>query len=172
MDKKEKFKGFLESLKGNGQDSLIEYVNQGFQVCFENNQQGKLKQWEEQDQNERNTYNKFVKDKMAGDYNKAGPAWAKMHNRKVDDVFGDDARLKEFMNSKFNFNEFEKEDWGRYWMLSQHADKYIKFQKHALEIIEKYLGNEHSHYKYLADRISCKESGTQKYNTQDGCNKK
>ena len=35
MNKKQKFKIFLESLKGNGQDKLIESVKQGFQTCFE-----------------------------------------------------------------------------------------------------------------------------------------
>jgi len=36
MNKKQKFEKFLESLKGNGQDVLIESLKQGFQVCFEN----------------------------------------------------------------------------------------------------------------------------------------
>ena len=35
MNNKAKFETFLESLKGNGQDSLIESVKQGFKVCFE-----------------------------------------------------------------------------------------------------------------------------------------
>jgi len=35
MNNKEKFENFLESLKGNGQDTLIESVKQGFQVCYE-----------------------------------------------------------------------------------------------------------------------------------------
>ena len=37
MNKNKKFEAFLESLKGNGQDQLIESVKQGFQVCFEAN---------------------------------------------------------------------------------------------------------------------------------------
>jgi len=36
MNKKQKFKSFLESLKDNGQDTLIEIVKQGFKSCFEN----------------------------------------------------------------------------------------------------------------------------------------
>jgi len=36
MNKIEKFETFLESLKGQGQDSLIESVKKGFKVCFEN----------------------------------------------------------------------------------------------------------------------------------------
>jgi len=35
MNKKEKFEAFLENLKGNNQDELIETVKQGFQSCFE-----------------------------------------------------------------------------------------------------------------------------------------
>ena len=35
MNNEQKFKNFLESLKGNGQDSLIESVKKGFQVCHE-----------------------------------------------------------------------------------------------------------------------------------------
>jgi len=35
MNNKAKFENFLESLKGNGQDTLVESVKQGFQVCFE-----------------------------------------------------------------------------------------------------------------------------------------
>ena len=139
-------------------------------VSLESNEQ--LKHWSEQDQTERNTYAKYVKDELKGNWENAGKIWAKLKNRSSDDVFGDDARLKEFMNTKFNFDEFDKEDWHRYWVLSQHADKYIEFQKHALEIIKKYLGSDHINYKYLCDRISCKETGTQKYNTQDGCNKR
>jgi len=35
MNNIQKFENFLESLKGNGDDSLIESVKQGFQACFE-----------------------------------------------------------------------------------------------------------------------------------------
>jgi len=38
MNNKEKFENFLESLKGNGQDVLIESVKQGFEVCFESSE--------------------------------------------------------------------------------------------------------------------------------------
>ena len=36
MNKKQKFMSFLESLKGNGQDKLVESMKRGIQVCFEN----------------------------------------------------------------------------------------------------------------------------------------
>ena len=35
MNKKEKFENFLESLKGNEQDNLIETIKSGFQTCYE-----------------------------------------------------------------------------------------------------------------------------------------
>jgi len=35
MNKIKKFETFLESLKGQGQDSLIESVKKGFKACFE-----------------------------------------------------------------------------------------------------------------------------------------
>lgn len=36
MKNTKKFKNFLESLKGKGQDTLIESVKKGFNICFEN----------------------------------------------------------------------------------------------------------------------------------------
>jgi len=35
MNKKQKFETFLESLKGNGQDTLLESLKQGFHACYE-----------------------------------------------------------------------------------------------------------------------------------------
>jgi len=43
MNNIKKFEKFLESLKGKGQDTLIESVKQGFQACFEN-EESTLKQ--------------------------------------------------------------------------------------------------------------------------------
>lgn len=43
MDNKQKFNKFLESLKGKGQDTLIESVKQGFQACFEMADESELK---------------------------------------------------------------------------------------------------------------------------------
>ena len=35
MNSKEKFKNFLESLKGKGQDVMVENIEEGFRACFE-----------------------------------------------------------------------------------------------------------------------------------------
>jgi len=40
---KDKFIAFLESLKGEGQDTLIESVKKGFDVCYENDMNSSTK---------------------------------------------------------------------------------------------------------------------------------
>jgi hypothetical protein len=52
-------------------------------------------------------------------------------------------------------------------LLAQHCDDNRDFQKNALSIIKKYQGTDHSHYKYLYDRISMGLTGKQKYGTQN-----
>lgn len=69
------------------------------------------------------------------------------------------------------YDELSEEGWSHLWMLAQHADDDRSLQQKYLKIILQYLGTDHGHYKYLYDRISCGLSGTQKYGTQNGCNK-
>ena len=121
------------------------------------------------DQAERNAYKKFVADRAGGDWSRGARLYAKLKNRPADDIFGDDARLQQFMRIKFDFANFTKQDWRDFWLLSQHADKYPGFQKQALDAIEKHLGQGNDYYRYLADRISCARTGQQKYGTQDIC---
>ncbi len=71
----------------------------------------------------------------------------------------------------FDFNDFSNKDWDNYWLLAQHCDFDIKLQQNALKIIEKYKSQDSSEYKYLYDRISCSLTGTQKFGTQDICQK-
>ena len=122
-----------------------------------------------QDQSERNEYKQFVQSKANGDYDRGAEMYADIKKRSKDDVFGDKSRLNKFMNMKFNFNKFTDKDWDEYWLLAQHCDSNIDFQKQALAIIKKYQGVDHDHYKYLYDRISCALTGKQKYGTQDIC---
>ena len=128
---------------------------------------GRLEIWVKGDQNERNEYKNYVQTKFNGDYRKGAQAWAQMKNRPTDDVFNDKARLDAFMKADFDFNTFDEQDWNNYWLLAQHCDKNREFQKKALDIIEQYLGTEHSHYKYLYDRLSLALTGKQKYGTQN-----
>ena len=131
----------------------------------------KLRAFVSADQAERNEYKNFVSTKADGDYTLGAKLWAAKKKRPANDVFGDLARQQKFMKMTFNFDKFTDQDWDNYWMMSQHCDHDRPFQQKALDIIKQYLGDSHSHYKYLSDRISCGLKGTQKYSTQDGCDK-
>jgi len=131
----------------------------------------KLRAFVSADQAERNEYKNFVSTKAHGDYTRGAKLWAAKKKRPANDVFGDLARQQKFMKMTFNFDKFADQDWDDYWMMAQHCDHDRSFQQKALDIIKQYLGDSHSHYKYLSDRISCGLKGTQKYSTQDGCDK-
>jgi len=120
-----------------------------------------------QDQAERNEYANFVKSQAGGDWIKGAKMYAQLKKRPSNDIFGDATRLNQFMKMKFNFDKFTDEDWDNYWLLAQHCDDHREFQKNALSIIKKYQGTDHSHYKYLSDRISVGLTGKQKYGTQN-----
>jgi hypothetical protein len=66
---------------------------------------------------------------------------------------------------------FSDKDWDNFFLLAQHFDSDRKLQKQAQKVLLKYRGEEDSNYHYITDRISCAETGTQKYGTQNGCNK-
>jgi pyrimidine deaminase RibD-like protein/GNAT superfamily N-acetyltransferase len=131
---------------------------------------GPLASMVSQDQAERNAYKQFVQSKAGGDWNKGAQMYAQLKGRPSDDIFGDSANQDRFMKMTFDFDTFTDDDWNNYWMMAQHCDKNRDFQRQALAAIEKYQGQDHSHYHYLYDRISCGTTGTQKYGTQDGCN--
>jgi len=120
-----------------------------------------------QDQSERNEYKNFVKSQAGGDWSKGAKMYAQIKKRPSNDIFGDASRLNQFMKMKFDFDKFTDEDWDNYWLLAQHCDDNRNFQKNALSIIKKYQGTDHSHYKYLYDRISMGLTGKQKYGTQN-----
>ena len=79
--------------------------------------------------------------------------------------------MEKFTPIYFDFDSFSDDDWENYWLISQHADMYPNFQKDALETISQYLGKDNDNYRYLHDRISCRQTGTQKYGTQNICEK-
>ena len=121
----------------------------------------------DQDQAERNEYAQFVKSQAGGDWTKGAKMYAQIKKRPANDIFGDAARLNQFMKMTFDFDKFTDEDWDNYWLLAQHCDDNRAFQKQALATIKKYQGTDHSHYKYLYDRISVGLTGKQKYGTQN-----
>lgn len=122
-----------------------------------------------QDQQERNEYQHFVQTKANGDWDNGAKLYANLKHRNPDDIFGEKERLNSFTKMIFDFDTFTDTDWDNYWLLSQHCDFDVKFQQRALEIIEKYKGQDSNKYKYLYDRISCNLTGTQKFGTQDIC---
>jgi hypothetical protein len=130
-----------------------------------------LSQMVKDDQSERRRYSNFVLSKFDGDYEKGAKEFAKINNRDTNDIFNDSVRLKKFTQIEFDFKLFTEKDWENYWLLAQHSDLYPEFQKKALNLIEKHLGTNSELYCYLYDRISCRESGKQKYGTQDICEK-
>jgi hypothetical protein len=137
----------------------------------QNSQSDILTNFKNQDQEERNEYQKFVHSEFNGDYERAAKEYAKLKNRSFDDIFGDKERMEKFISIDFDFDGLSDEDWENYWLLSQHADTNPNFQKDALKTISQYLGKDNDNYKYLHDRISCRETGTQKYGTQNICKK-
>lgn len=151
---------------------LTEYLNAVYDLFEQESRPAsypELKTLVQQDQDERNAYADFVKNTMKGDWEKGAIAWAKMKRRQPDDIFLDGERQRRFQGMTFDFKTFTPQDWENYWLLSQHADNNRAFQKKALANILQHLGREHSHYQYLADRISCGERGTQQFGTQDIC---
>jgi hypothetical protein len=93
-----------------------------------------------------------------------------------EDVFGDkkSGRQEQFANlfsslTDDDYNDFSEEDWSNFWLVAQHADSNRPLQKKAQEILLNYKGEESGYYRYITDRISCAERGSQKYGTQAGC---
>ncbi len=146
---------------------LFNIIYENIKITHSNPDSEFLDALEKEDQRERNNYKKFVETEMGGNYNTGAKEWAKRMNRPLNDVFNDSERLKKFMEYPFRFQTFSKNDWERFWILSQHCDDSIKFQQWALQVIEQYLGKKSSHYKYLYDRIAINSGNEQKYGTQN-----
>ena len=140
-----------------------EYLNENYSQ--------KLKHLGDSDQALRNKW--AVKMKKAGGFSKELAAeFAKEHGTTTDDLFKDAERQKEFESlfnslSEENFNNFTDDDWNNLWLLAQHADANRGIQREVRDILKRY--NRQEEYKYIADRVSCGESGEQKYGTQDIC---
>lgn len=86
-----------------------------------------------------------------------------------DDMFGDKARAQQILSlpDRVVWGSMSKDDWHNLALLTQHMDGAPGFQKRVREIFRKWLGEDSNQYKYLDDRISCRETGTQRFGTQD-----
>jgi hypothetical protein len=97
-----------------------------------------------------------------------GPRWTR-----VDE--GNTAELKNLLARYqwFTISEFGEEADNNAWLLVQHADRDLAFQKHVLQVLEKlYPKNEtsRSNYAYLYDRVAAiGEKRPQRYGTQGHC---
>ena len=120
-----------------------------------------------QDQKERKDYQNFINQKAKGDWEEGVKMWVAHKKRSIDDVFDEKKRLAKFTKTDFDFSSFDEDDWENYWLLCQHCDFNLPFQKKALQMIKKNLGTNNDHYKYLSDRISMATTGRQKYGTQN-----
>ena len=133
----------------------------------------KLKHLRNSDQELRNKW--AAKMDKGGGYSKELAAeFAKEHGTTTDDLFKDAERQKEFESlfnslSEEDFDNLSDEDWKNLWLVAQHADHNRKFQGRVRDVLKTY--NREEEYKYIADRISCGESGGQEYGTQDICRK-
>ena len=155
----------IESLIEKHSSKRLEYLNENYSQ--------KLKQLRNSDQELRNKWAEIMN--KEGGYSKELAAdFAKEHGTKTDDLFNDAERQKEFEPlfnslSEEDFNNFTDDDWKNLWLLTQHADHNRELQKRVRDVLKTY--NREEEYKYIADRISCGESGTQEYGTQDICEK-
>ncbi len=133
----------------------------------------KLKSLRDSDQELRNKW--AAKMNKAGGYSKElASEFAGEYGTTTDDLFNDQQRQKEFKTlfsslSEEDFNNFADQDWKNLWLVAQHADNDRELQRRVGYILKKHKRQEE--YKYIADRISCGESGEQKYGTQDICEK-
>ena len=91
------------------------------------------------------------------------------HGTTLDDMFGDKSRHKRILDlpSKIRWSSLADPDWNNLWIITQHMDQFPDFQERMLGIFLRHRGEDHSQYQYLADRVSCRETGTQRFGTQD-----
>jgi hypothetical protein len=91
------------------------------------------------------------------------------HGTTDDDMFGDKSRAAQILSlpDRLDWDSMTEDDWHNIALLTQHMDGAPAFQKRMLTIFRKWRGEGSSQYQYLHDRISCRETGTQLFGTQD-----
>lgn len=122
------------------------------------------------DQKARREYQSLLKSYPS--WEQARDAWVEEHGVPTDDLFGDKERfpvVKTYLQ-KMEW-DLSEDDWHDLWLLAQHFDWDREFQRVVLSGIKKNLGTDCDEYRYLYDRISCGCTGTQRYGTQDQCDK-
>ena len=143
-----------------------------FKIVIKENKEiiSRLKSLEQKDQAERNEYLKKYLEPFG--YEKGVAKWIKDKKRRPDDVFGDKVRhpeIKKLIRKLINLGKpLDEDTLNVVNILVIHLDQDRNFQKEFLQFLTKYHFNS-GPYKSISDRISCGESGTQKYGTQNIC---
>ncbi len=83
-------------------------------------------------------------------------------------------RLKALLHEHgwFRISTFGKQADAHAWLLVQHADRDIEFQKHTLAVLERMVSEGETspqNYAYLYDRVAVAEGRPQRYGTQGEC---
>jgi len=91
------------------------------------------------------------------------------HGTTDDDMFGDKSREEKILSlpDRLDWGSLTDDDWHNIAVLTQHMDGAPAFQKRMLTIFRQWRGEDSRQYQYLHDRISCRETGTQMFGTQD-----
>jgi hypothetical protein len=130
----------------------------------------RLKAFEQHDQAQRNEYLKNYLKPLG--YEKGVAKWIKDKNRKPDDVFDDKknhSEIKKLVKQLIKQDSpLDDDSLDTVNILVIHMDQDRGFQKDFLQFLTKhhYMSGP---FKSISDRLSCAESGTQKYGTQNGC---
>jgi len=96
-------------------------------------------------------------------------AFVEEHGTSLDDMFGDKSRHAQILSlpDRLDWGKMTEDDWHNLAVLTQHMDSEPGFQAGMLKIFRQWRGDASSQYQYLADRISCRETGTQRFGSQD-----
>jgi hypothetical protein len=132
------------------------------------------------DQAPRNAWKRFLMDQDAWppteeDLHRLRPIFARERGTSTSDIFGDRARQKkvsqllQHLHTHALWKSLSDRDWENLWLLVQHMDAHPTAQRDLLPILRQWRGEHSDAYRYLADRISCRETGTQAYGTQLVC---
>jgi 8-oxo-dGTP pyrophosphatase MutT (NUDIX family)/RNA:NAD 2'-phosphotransferase (TPT1/KptA family)/GNAT superfamily N-acetyltransferase len=119
----------------------------------------------QQDQQERKYYEDNYESKYP-DWREAAKAYAKDKGRPTDDIFGDGPRLlkaKQLIQSSMQQIIADPKALHDAWLLVQHMDKDVAFQKEFL----KHLKPGTQDFKYLTDRVAVNSGQPQQFGTQN-----
>jgi LPS O-antigen subunit length determinant protein (WzzB/FepE family) len=134
-----------------------------FKRWLEHDLASELQNLYNQDQSERQRYQKYLT--RFSSWQQAADGWAKDTGRDSNDIFADKERLQKAKQLIIqNIQQIKTPTLIKMaWLLVQHMDDDISFQKWFLDRLEKGT----TEWKYLSDRISIAQGMPQKFGTQN-----